>query len=75
MALSIVLSAITLFAVGGILIRLLNLNLPPPQSVKELILQTFWIYPNVDRRKLLQNRIAWFLVVFVSYLTISAIFF
>jgi hypothetical protein len=63
-----------LYAAGYVVIRCLNLNLPMPKSFKEQFLRTFWIYRSVDKRKVIANKMAWLVVVFVTYLIVTSIF-
>jgi hypothetical protein len=70
-----ILATLVMFMLGYCVIRLLNLNLPRPQSFREFMMFTFWIYPQSwDRRKIRANKLAWFVVVFVTYVTITTVF-
>ena len=69
-----VLLGLALFGVGYIIIRLLKLDLPRSRSLDEFFLRTFWIYPSIDRRKVLVNKLAWLSVVFITYLVVTAVF-
>jgi hypothetical protein len=72
----LILAAFAVLALGGCVIRLVNLNLPKPRDVRELVMFTFWIYPpSWDWKKIRANKIAWLLVVFVTYMTVTVWFF
>jgi hypothetical protein len=62
-------TCLVFFVIGYAVIRVLNLHLPFPKNITEFYLFSFWKYPpEVDKKRIRYNKIAWFLVVVTSYL-------
>lgn len=67
--------AILLFGIGYLVIRALGLHLPLPRNAYELIAFSFYHYPpEIERHRIVTNKIAWFCVVVVSYLIMTSVF-
>ena len=70
-----ILIALGIAAAGYVVIWLLGLRLPPSRSFREYFLRIFWIYPaSIDRGQIVANKIAWFIVAFVIFVVVAAIF-
>ena len=66
---------LAVFLVGYSVIRMLKLNFPRSRTFREWFLSGFWIFPpSVDRKLIVRNRVAWVIVVFVTYVIVTSIF-
>lgn len=70
-----VLMTLALFALGYCVIRILKLNLPKPRTFYESLWAGFWIYPRaIDRKLIVRNKLAWLVVVIITYLIVTSVF-
>jgi hypothetical protein len=57
------------FAIGAVIIRLLNLHLPFPRTLPEVFNSLRWHYPDVDPKRIEANKRAWTAVGVIVIIT------